>query len=111
VDSLIPPVAHSFSFSSLDIPGALDVAVRLYSEWQQSNVTDADWKIDVQKACDVTIEDGLDLEQIYTDDDPDFFIKKGVKKQEVTRRFVRDIPKICQPAKAVSRYRVRVEVV
>jgi hypothetical protein len=86
------------------------VAVRLYSEWQQSNVTDADWKIDVQKACDVTIEDGLDLEQIYTDDDPDFFIKKGVKKRGVARRlFV--ISQNCQTAKTVSRYRVRVELV
>ena len=99
VDSSTPPVAYSFSFSSLDIPGALDVAVRLYSEWQQSNVTDASWKMDIQTACDVAIDDGLDLEQIYTDNDPDFFIRNGVKKRGVARRFVRDIPKFAKRQK------------
>jgi hypothetical protein len=96
VDSSTPPVEYSSNFSSLDIPGTLDVAVRLYSEWQQSNVTDVSWKIDIQKACDVAIDDGLDLEQIYMDSNPDSFIKKGVMKRGVARRFVRDIPKFAK---------------
>jgi hypothetical protein len=99
VDSSTPPVAYPFSFSSLDIPGALDVAVRLYSEWQQSNVTDASWKVDIQTACDVAIDNSLDLEQIYTDNDPDFFIKNGVKKRGIARRFIRDIPKFTKRQK------------
>jgi hypothetical protein len=52
--------------------------------------------MDIQTACDVAIDDGLDLEQIYTDNDPDFFIKNGVKKRGVTRRFVHDIPKFAK---------------
>ena len=99
MDSSTPLVAYFFSFSLLDILGPLDVAVRLYSEWQQLNVTDASWKIDIQTACDVAIDDGLDLEQIYTDNDPDFFIKNGVKKRGVARRFVRDIPKFAKRQK------------
>ncbi|KAJ8058502.1 hypothetical protein OCU04_012688 [Sclerotinia nivalis] len=51
----------------LDIPGPRDVA-----------------------ACDVTLADGLDLEQVYEDRDPAFFIAKGVKRG-IARRFVGDI--------------------
>lgn len=87
----IPLVAYSSSFSSVDIPDALDMAVWLYSEWQQSNIINTDWKLDIQKAYDVTIEDALDLEQIYTDNDPDFFIKNSLKKRGVARRFIRAV--------------------
>ena len=72
---------------------------RIPGEWQQSNVTDASWKMDIQTACDVAIDDGLDLEQIYTDNDPDFFIRNGVKKRGVARRFVHDIPKFAKRQK------------
>ena len=43
------------------------MAVRLYSEWQQSNVVDEGLKTEFQKACDVLIDDRLDLEQVYED--------------------------------------------
>ena len=43
-----------------------------------------------QKACDVALDDELDLEQVYEDQDPDFFIRSGVKRG-VARRFVRYI--------------------
>ena len=56
VDST-PPAACS-SITSLDIPGPRDVAVRLYSEWQQSNVIDEGLKTEFQKACDVALDDG-----------------------------------------------------
>ena len=72
---------------------------RIPGEWQQSNVTDASWKMDIQTACDVAIDDGLDLEQIYTDNDPDFFIRNGVKKRGVARRFVHDILKFAKRQK------------
>jgi hypothetical protein len=74
----------------LDIPEPLDVAVRLYSEWQQSRVVDETRKAEIQKACELALEDGLDLEQVYEDQDPSFFIKNGVKRG-VARRFVADI--------------------
>jgi hypothetical protein len=51
----------------LDIPGPRDAAVIAYSEWQQSNVVDETLKEEFRKACVATIEDGLDLEQVYED--------------------------------------------
>jgi hypothetical protein len=37
-------------------------------------------KVEYQKACDVIIEDGVDLELIRRDPNPDFLIKRGVKR-------------------------------
>jgi hypothetical protein len=47
-------------------------------------------KAEFQKACDMTLADGLDLEQIHKDQDPSSFIDKGVIRG-VARRFVSDI--------------------
>jgi hypothetical protein len=47
-------------------------------------------KMDFQKACDITLNDGLDLEQVYQDQDIDFYIRNGIKRG-VTRSFVSDI--------------------
>jgi hypothetical protein len=44
----------------------------------------------IKKACDVALENCLNLKQIYEDQDPDFFVKQGVKVG-VARRFVSDI--------------------
>ncbi|KAF1951657.1 hypothetical protein CC80DRAFT_597128 [Byssothecium circinans] len=74
----------------LDIPGPRDAAVIAYSEWQQSNVVDEALKDEFRKACVATLEDGLDLEQVYEDQDPSFFVQNGVKRG-VARRFVSDI--------------------
>ncbi|KAI3097654.1 hypothetical protein CBS147333_9296 [Penicillium roqueforti] len=59
------------SSSPLEIPGSRDEAVREY-------------------ICDLMLEDGLDLEQVYKDQDPGFFIGKGIK-MGIARRFVEDI--------------------
>lgn len=61
-----------------------------YSDWQQSKVVDQTLQLEYQKACDATLHDGLDLEQVFEDQDADFFIQSGVKRG-VARRFVRDI--------------------
>ncbi|KAF2820762.1 hypothetical protein CC86DRAFT_303961, partial [Ophiobolus disseminans] len=74
----------------LDIPGPRDAAVIAYCEWQQSNVVDELLKDEFRKACVATLEDGLDLEQVYEDQDPGFFVSSGVKRG-VARRFVSDI--------------------
>jgi hypothetical protein len=74
----------------LDIPGPRDIAVAAYSDWQQSKVVDQMLQLEYQKACDATLRDGLDLEQVFEDQDADFFIQSGVKRG-VARRFVRDI--------------------
>ncbi|KAK2762260.1 hypothetical protein FQN54_001270 [Arachnomyces sp. PD_36] len=72
------------------IRGPRDDAVKAYSKWQESNVSDKMLKADVQKACDVALEHGFDLEQIYRRQDPEFFIKNGVK-MGIAWRFVTDI--------------------
>lgn len=74
----------------LEIPGPRDVAVKRYSDWQSSQVTDITLKMEYKKACDLTLADGLDLELVYEDQDAEFYVKKGVKSG-VARRFVRDI--------------------
>ena len=72
------------------IPGPRDLAVKSYSEWQESNVFDEMLKADFRKACEVAIAHGLDLEQVYKDQNPDFFIQNGVRLG-ISRRFVSDI--------------------
>jgi hypothetical protein len=79
VDSTGPPAPCFSNITSLDIPGSRDTAVRRYSVWQQSNV-DKDWKKDIQTACDVALSDRLDLEMVYAAQEPNFFIRKGVKR-------------------------------
>ncbi|KAI2737218.1 hypothetical protein DTO013E5_7823 [Penicillium roqueforti] len=76
--------------NSLDIPVPRDEAVKEYSEWQVSNVTDDTLKAVFRQVCDVMLENGLDLEQVYKDQDPEFFIGKGIK-MGIARRFVEDI--------------------
>jgi hypothetical protein len=78
------------TITSLDIPGARDVAVRMYTEWQQSQVADEVLKAEFRKARDVALNDGLDLEQLYGDRNPKFFVQNGVKIG-VARRFISDI--------------------
>ncbi|KAJ5174794.1 uncharacterized protein N7482_000671 [Penicillium canariense] len=85
----------------LEIPGPRDVAVEEYGERQQSNVTDDNLKAAFRQACNVTLEDGLDLKQVYKDQDPEFFIGKGIKK-DIARRFVEDIPGLVQNVKKAT---------
>lgn len=74
----------------LNIPGPRDVAVVAYSEWQQSNVINEAHRVKYQKACNATLEDMLNLEQVFVDQDVNFYIQKGVKRG-IARRFVSDI--------------------
>jgi hypothetical protein len=89
-DSNVASVVGSTGMAELDIPEPMDVSVKLYTEWQQSRVVDETWKIDIQKACDIALDDRLDLKQVREDQDPGFFIQNGVKRG-VARRFVDDI--------------------
>jgi hypothetical protein len=72
------------------VHGLLDVAVEEYTEWQQSRVSNETFRDHINKARDVTLENCLDLMQIYEDQDPSFFVKHGVKVG-AARRFVSDI--------------------
>jgi len=74
----------------LKIPGLRDVAVRMYGEWQCGQVGDASLKMEYRQACGLTLADGLDLEQVFEDQDPGFYIQKSVKIG-IARRFVSDV--------------------
>lgn len=63
----------------LDIPGPWDLAVKEYTEWQRSNVVDEKLKAEFSKACEVVLEDGMGLEQVYEDQRPGFFVQNGIK--------------------------------
>lgn len=82
--------ASSPDVPDLHISGLLDIAVREYSTWQQSRLSDEALKAEVRKACDVALDDGLDLKQIDEDKSPEHFTKRGVK-WGIARRFVKDI--------------------
>lgn len=74
---------------SIGIPSLLYVAVEEYTNWHLSRVSAEMFKENIRQARDVTLENCLDLKQIYDYIDPDFFVK-GVKIG-VARRFVSDI--------------------
>ncbi|KAJ5475378.1 hypothetical protein N7539_008444 [Penicillium diatomitis] len=86
--STVCPGKHISDF--LEIPGLRDLAVAEYSDWQQSQVDDEKLKAEFRKARDATLEDGLDFMQVHEDQDPEFFIKNGVKRG-IARRFIGDI--------------------
>lgn len=77
---------------SLDIAGPRDVAVKNYCEWQSSQVVHSTIKQEFAKAYRVMMEHCLDLEHVFEDQDPEFFIQSGIKIG-AARRFVRDIGK------------------
>jgi hypothetical protein len=76
--------------SPLEIPGQLDIAVRKYSKWQCSRVTNKSLKMEYQKVYQLTLAEGLDLELIYEEQNAQFYIDKGIKIG-IAQRFVRDI--------------------
>ncbi|CAG8122535.1 unnamed protein product [Penicillium nalgiovense] len=96
-----PPININVSSSyPLEIPGLRDIAVKEYGEWQVSNVKNDSLKSAFREVCDMILENGLDLDQVYRDQDPHFFIKKGIKIG-IARRFVEDIRKWVKSVKKV----------
>lgn len=68
----------------------LDKAVMEYTDWQLSQVDTQIYKDKIKKACDIALTNGLDLKQIHKDQEPNFFINRGVIVG-VARRFVEEI--------------------
>lgn len=64
--------------------------MREYTTWQQSRLGDEALKAEARKACDVALDDGLDLAPIDEDKNPNYFKARGVK-WGIARRFVKDI--------------------
>lgn len=71
--------SNSTQYKRLDIPGSRDAATKKYSEWHASKADDLALKDDSRKACQVALENGLDLQQIVNRPDPGFFIEREVK--------------------------------
>ncbi|KAI9778682.1 MAG: hypothetical protein M1839_007913 [Geoglossum umbratile] len=67
-----PPVAPPIT--RLVVPGFRDIALKEYCDWQQSKVVDETLKAEYQKAYDVALEHGLDLEQIHMKQNSSFFV-------------------------------------
>ncbi|OQE10095.1 hypothetical protein PENFLA_c094G07593 [Penicillium flavigenum] len=78
------------AMSPLNIPGFKDVAVKEYGEWLASNVCDDTLKDGFRQACDITLSDGFELEHIFKDQNPSFFVDKGIKPG-IARSFVENI--------------------
>ena len=66
--------ATSKVMSLLEVPGPRDEAVKMYSEWRQQMFTDDTLQAAFRQVCDVMLEDGLDIEQVYKDQDPESFL-------------------------------------
>ncbi|KAJ5111691.1 hypothetical protein NUU61_001321 [Penicillium alfredii] len=90
IDGSLPKVSMDPMDIPLEILGLRDEAVKKYVEWHMPNETNETLKAGYRQICNVMLENGLDLEQIYKDQDPAFFIKKGVQLG-VARLFVDDI--------------------
>ncbi|KAL2788742.1 hypothetical protein BJX66DRAFT_326872 [Aspergillus keveii] len=78
----------------LKIRGPRDTAVRVYCEWQESNVVDENLKANFRKARDLVISNGYDLEQVDSEQDPGFFVeflKQNGVIVGIARCFVSDI--------------------
>lgn len=87
---LPPGLGPAGASTNLGIRGPLDEAVQRYCSWLSSKVTREALKTEYRKVCDITLDEGLDLELVYEAQDPVFYIDKGIKIG-VARRFVRDI--------------------
>lgn len=75
----------------LDLPSPLDRAVRDYSEWQKSRVSDIAWKADMDNACDVVLSQRRDLRRIHQKRDISFLLEEGIPIG-AAERFADDIP-------------------
>ncbi|KAJ5993437.1 hypothetical protein N7451_009161 [Penicillium sp. IBT 35674x] len=94
------------ALSPLEIPGSTDIAVEKYTEWLVSTVERDTLKAAFRQTCDVMLENGLDLEQVYKDQDPNFFIERGIKIG-IARRFVENIAEwVKKVKKAVPVYEI-----
>jgi hypothetical protein len=82
-----PQLPTTINHSVVPGPGA----VREYCKWLESRATEEAYRADIWKACQVTLENLMDLELIMGAQDPGFFTQKGIKLGTALR-FIRDIP-------------------
>jgi hypothetical protein len=94
------PMANSVSglqlpphqITRFEIPGYWDVALRGYTEWQQSETSNELYKAEIQKAYDVLSENGFDLAQIYNGENALRLLEDEGMMVGVARRFTGEVP-------------------
>jgi hypothetical protein len=85
---VLPP--NDQVMEGLNLTGLRDEAVKDYGAWHESIVGDENLKAQFRQACNVALANSLDLRLIHEDQDPSFFIDKGIVVG-IARQFVRDI--------------------
>jgi hypothetical protein len=75
-------VAHIWHTPKLNIPPQIDKSLYRYCEWLCARVTDPVWKNGYRDACKIALEEGLDLERLYSAQDikASSLAEKGVKR-------------------------------
>lgn len=68
--SSLSATVFSNKITRLLISGAWNAAVKEYSEWQQSQEDNELRKAEYQKACDIALDNGFDLDKIHQKLDP-----------------------------------------
>lgn len=77
------------------IPEPRDDAIKRYCIWHCARVSSDVWKASLQKAATITFRQGLDLKDMYEDQDLDLFVKdaKAGILHGIARSWVRDVKK------------------
>ncbi|GFF61848.1 conserved hypothetical protein [Aspergillus udagawae] len=91
VSSSGDPPSRIEQLRSMKIPEPFEVALEEYTQWHLTRVSTASSRENIMRAHDIALENCLDLKQILSDNDPEFYHKQGVKIG-VARRFADDIP-------------------
>jgi hypothetical protein len=65
--------------------------VREYCRWLESRATEEAYRADIRRACQVTLENLMDLKLIISAQNPGFFTNKGIKEGTALCS-IRDIP-------------------
>jgi hypothetical protein len=81
---------RSSSMDLLNVQGYIDTAVIEYTNWQKSRMRGQEWKNEMDRACKVALKYGLDLQLIYDNQNPQFFVDHGIGIG-FAQVFVRDI--------------------
>ncbi|KAJ5901576.1 hypothetical protein N7495_002104 [Penicillium taxi] len=63
-------LANASSVEPILVHGLLDVAIEEYTDWQLARVSNEAFRDNIIEAHDVTLDNRLDLTEVYEDQDP-----------------------------------------
>jgi hypothetical protein len=86
-----PSIPAPNTVSALDIPGYRDDAVKDYIQYLQGKVRSKPHKEQFEKAGNIVLDDFLDLDQVYQEQNPEFFTAREVELAPAIQ-FIKDIP-------------------